>query len=496
MKFRVLIRLLSLGVILSASAGVQPVLAMPPMNPPVADLPDGFRLVASNYGVALYQKDYKNGTPDFVQVVDLEEGAYIKFMHGDLEGSGEGKGVFGGTSPKMSYKPLESYWENFSQANENAFCVTNGQFFYMPENPTKLSLPLKKDGVIVSEGYAANEFAGQTLMLEVWPDRADIREMNQESLYNSTAPDILGGLQVGAPKRVNAYTGRTFVGVDDRDGNGIFETVMFFNTKTAHQADAEEMLTNFGAEKVMMLDGGGSTQLICEGEAFVYSERWIPQAIGISAAVVPPYKVIRASTISWPVLLEKEETTLQVELKNGGSETWQPGEVRLWYSLVESETGKTAVQESSLDLTSPLAYHESRRFDLPFEIPTPGTYRLSWRLARGEDEIPGEPMSASLVVLPTAYGEKRVELETLLRQWSAEGNENIPVLVENWVNRQEAVQTHPLLSSLADFSEMASDPAQLAIELKNLLAVPLMILPMGAIFYGIISRRLRIHSRS
>ena len=47
--------------------------------------------------------------------------------------------------------------------------------------------------------------------------------------------------------------GRTFAGVQDADGDGQFETVLIFNSKTTRQADAAGVLRAFGAQQVIML---------------------------------------------------------------------------------------------------------------------------------------------------------------------------------------------------------------------------------------------------
>jgi hypothetical protein len=139
------------------------------------------------------------------------------------------------------------------------------------------------DGQVITDGYAINEHVGNKLMLELWPDHADIRILDGNSLYSSNAPDILGGLTVEANKRARQSTGRTFAGVDDRNGDGLFETVLIFNTRTALQTDAAAVLQSFGADKVIMLDGGGSTQLLCQEKPILYSERLIPQALAVVA---------------------------------------------------------------------------------------------------------------------------------------------------------------------------------------------------------------------
>jgi hypothetical protein len=140
---------------------------------------------------------------------------------------------------------------------------------------------MKMDGKVLTDGYGINEYPGQKLMLEIWKDHLDIRELTAENLYNSTAPNILGGLMEQANKKSKFFLGRTFIGVDDRNGDGLYEILIIFNTLTARQVDAAQTLQSFGAEKVMMLDGGGSTQLRCKNQFLIESERLIPQAVGI-----------------------------------------------------------------------------------------------------------------------------------------------------------------------------------------------------------------------
>jgi exopolysaccharide biosynthesis protein len=64
-----------------------------------------------------------------------------------------------------------------------------------------------------------------------------------------------------------------------------FDHIFILTSPGKTQGDAAKILKAFGAEKVMMLDGGGSTQLIIKGIDFVSSSdptpRTIPQAIGV-----------------------------------------------------------------------------------------------------------------------------------------------------------------------------------------------------------------------
>jgi hypothetical protein len=248
-------------------------------------IPPGFDKVTSVYGAQLFRKNYQNGTPDFVQVADLSLGAEIKLLHGPIQEKRPGHGAYGGDDPRLLSRSLQQYWKDFSSSYANPFCVVNGQFFYMPESPTRLPFPLKVDGEIVSDGFGKDQFPGQKLMLELWPGSADIKPLSREALYNSTAPDIVAGLAEDARKAIDKYVGRTFVGLADKDGDRKLETVLIFTTRTARQKDAAEVLRDFGAQKVMMLDGGGSTQMICLDKNYISSERLIPQALAVQGGV-------------------------------------------------------------------------------------------------------------------------------------------------------------------------------------------------------------------
>jgi len=249
-------------------------------NPEFA-APDGFYPILADNGVDMYRKDYPGGTPDFVQVVSMNHGGGLQLLHGEVSELRNGQGSFGGNDARISAKPLRQFWNEVNSAGSGAFCVLNGQFFKMGEAPTRLPFALKVNGQIISDGYGHHEFPGQTLMLEVWADRVDIKALSKETLYASSAPNIVAGLTEDARKSPQKYVARTFVGVDDRNGDGTYETALIFNTQSARQKDAAGVLRDFGADKVMMLDGGGSTQLICKDEFYIKSDRQIPQAIAV-----------------------------------------------------------------------------------------------------------------------------------------------------------------------------------------------------------------------
>lgn len=278
-------RLFSLVILLCLCAGLfVPEGAARAQDPLPVPVPPGFRAIDSAPGVTLYRKDYQDGTPDFVQVAHLNQGAAVEVLHGEITARRPDRGMFGGPDPRLRSRSLADYWQEIKSQFRSAFCVTNGQFFYMVEYPTRLPYPLKKDGVIVADGYDQKHHLDQRVMLELWSDRADIQPLSGEALHASTAPDIIGGLTEEANKRAKYRVGRTFMGVADYNGDGAYESVLLFTTTSARQSDAAEVLRDFGAAKVMMLDGGGSTQLMCGKKAYIESERLIPQAVAVIAA--------------------------------------------------------------------------------------------------------------------------------------------------------------------------------------------------------------------
>jgi hypothetical protein len=259
-------------------------------NLPTEDQPNGFELVISSHGTSLYRRDNLNGFPEFVQVVHLNQGAVVQFLHGNIVDQGIDQGVYGGNNPGFTPQSLKEIWNGIDNSNPDVFCVTNGQFFSIQNGRTKLAFPLKIGGEHVSDGYGLNEFPTQKLMMEVWHDKANITPLTRTALNYSSAPQILVGLsEFASGRRPNTPTGRSFIGVGDLDHDGVYETVLIYNSKVARKTEASNTLRGFGAKKVMMLDGGGSTALICQGENYVSSSRPIPQSIAVISASPSSY---------------------------------------------------------------------------------------------------------------------------------------------------------------------------------------------------------------
>ncbi|GAB4283925.1 MAG: hypothetical protein Fur0025_14260 [Oscillatoriaceae cyanobacterium] len=253
------------------------------ITPEPENLSSDFERVSESGGAELYHKD-----GDYVQVIDLSKGATIQLRNGYVTDPGSGKGAYGGNDPVLTRQTLNEAWAEFSGANPKGFCLTNGQFFRNDRasaTATALAFPVKVKGTILTDGYAGDgEYPTEKMMLELWPDQATIKDFNPTSFYSSKALEVIVGLKQDADKQVETITGRTFVGVKDSNGDGIRETVLIFNSAEATQPHAAEVLRYFGAGEVMMLDGGGSTQLICQGKTYIPSDRTIPQTIGVVSA--------------------------------------------------------------------------------------------------------------------------------------------------------------------------------------------------------------------
>jgi hypothetical protein len=283
-----------------------------------AALPAGFYLIAADLGTALYQRDALDGNHDFIQVVALREGAAVRLLHGPIVEPGQGAGVYAGDNPLFATQSLAEVWHGFSAQESQAFCLTNGQFFSAYTGPVTLSFPLKVDNRLISDGHAIDQYRRHQLMLAIWPDRADIVPLTAANLQTSSAPDIVAGLSeaVGG-RRSNSRAGRTFVGVGQPDGRGNYGTIFFFTSRLARTIEATAALRAFGAVKVMMLDGGASAQLICQGQTYAGPGRRIPQTIAVLAAPPP----------DWPEVLLPDNS----ELSCVGEAAWSAADGdQLW----------------------------------------------------------------------------------------------------------------------------------------------------------------------
>ena len=393
--------------------------------------PPDFTQVTSSVGVALYQKDYPGGNPDFVQVIDLEQGASLRLLHGPVADLGAGQGGYGGDNPRFTRQALDEVWNTFSSSNPSAFCLTNGQFFSTNDNPTPLAFPIKVNGIALSDGYGINEFDDQKMMLELWDNRADIKPFSPQAMNSSNAANILVGLAEDADKGPANLAGRTFVGVADVDHDGSYETVLVFTSKTATQPAAAEALRSFGAGKVMMLDGGDSSQLTCQGNVYVTAARLLPQTIAVLSGDLQPFAADIVSQPNYPVLVTGERLEVLVELRNVGSETW-PGSR---YGLINTSNpwGQPDVLPGLRDVLPGQSVIFSWRAEA---FSNWGVFVSEWRLEVEGQTLTGGTVTITAVVVPEEMAEKKAELEQQVAEWAVSQSANVEQLITQWIQEQ------------------------------------------------------------
>jgi hypothetical protein len=305
-----------LGLLAGLVAALVPAAAASPGRAQPDSVPAGFTLELAGRGISVYlseevpeegaeSEESNEGEEtvepvlrmELVQIVNLASGARLAFHHGPIVGGGRGDGIYGGPNPDIQRQYVETVWESVA-AHPDSFCVSTGTFFLDMRDgsrvdPTVLSFPLKRDGLVISEGDDGRRFRNARLMLQLWDNHAAIAPLSRQTFYSSSAPDVITGLSHRAPLRSAAEVGRSWVGTADRDGDRLHETVYLYSGMAVTQRHVEEVLRAFGATNLLMLDGGGSTQLLCGGYGYILQSRPLPQTIVTLQAPVP--------ALPWPL---------------------------------------------------------------------------------------------------------------------------------------------------------------------------------------------------
>jgi hypothetical protein len=255
-------------------------------------VPPDFQLITTAKGIEVYSDLEGN----YVQSINLTENAGIVFLQGEEVGDGVAA-AYGGINPQFQRQSLSTFWQDLVQRyGKRGFSVCNGQFF-KGGDPTELAFPVQTAGKIVSTGYAGiEEFPNEKVVFGVINQTAEIVAFSEDSNFeNNNFPyeeAIVGIRKTGAIEPKEWYSKdpeierpRTFLGVADFDSDPQNETILILISKGQTQISAAQLLFKFGASEVMMLDGGGSTQLNIQGKEVLSSTdslaRMIPQGIGI-----------------------------------------------------------------------------------------------------------------------------------------------------------------------------------------------------------------------
>ncbi|MEW6504075.1 MAG: hypothetical protein AB1457_08950 [Chloroflexota bacterium] len=385
--------------------------------------PPGFYPLAEAAAVTLYRKEYPGGTPDYVLVVNLAQHAALQVLTGKTAADDDS-----GTEAAFTPQPMDTFWEQFAN-NQDAFCVIGGPYF--PNAPFNDRLGLKSDGVLRRAGASSGESLPALLMLEVWNDAARISPYTETAFQQSTAGVVIVGLSPQENRQSQAFISRSLAGVQDRDGDGTYESVLFFASKTTRQADAIEVLRSFGANEVLLLADGEAAQINCQGVPYVFAEGRLPAALGIAAGFIADYESTLVRHSEWPVAAEGESVKVEIVVRNNGSQVWQPGEVYL--ANLRNDWGVG----SRLEINTPVAPGQTTVFSFtsqPFE--RPGVYTSQWAVQREGRNISTRPILVNAVILPEELAARKQELEAQIHEWARQKLENIEELILNWIESQ------------------------------------------------------------
>ncbi len=238
--------------------------------------PPGFRTVITEPGVTIWRKGR-----DYVQIVSPHRGATLRVLHGKVIPSD-------GAGTNFARRDLRDWWTEWKAAEPTALTLANGQFFNMA-NAAKspLAFSTKINGIVYAGYGDGTEYNGRKMLLRIGARHATVEPYDDDagSLYAFPEPTIIVGLRPDVSKSGNVRRGRTFVGTMP-NGN-----LLLFSSPAATQRYAERILIAFGADraKIMMLDGGGSAQLIHDGDLLIPARataatvlRTVPLAIGVT----------------------------------------------------------------------------------------------------------------------------------------------------------------------------------------------------------------------
>ena len=235
----------------------------------------GFQPILKATAVKVYYKNRQSSKKEYITVVQTTQAKIA-----NLTGA-----VFSIPASRVSKKTLSQFWQDAVSNNTSthkARVVINGTFFSTKQEPTGIAFGLKAGGNIVTYGYGiASEYPGEIRTFSFNPQAgfASIQSYSTEGFRRF--PEVIGALDPKANKAATKYLPRTFVGVRDDNSDNLNETVIFYSSNAARQVDAENGLKCFGANSQAMLDGGGSTGIIVDGEALIDTPRKIPHAIGV-----------------------------------------------------------------------------------------------------------------------------------------------------------------------------------------------------------------------
>lgn len=242
-----------------------------------------------------------------------------------------------------------NWWENFtdtySAQQRHLFSVINGAFASGSGSHT---FPLKDANVqnnAITSGFAWNVETDRNKPARAFKifgsstdARADVVPYDEISgcpippsdPYFTNASKVIIGFDntVNTAELVN---GRTYLGVTELEGS-LFKKVIVYSTNCATQEEATAVMASFGVlpAKIVQLDGGGSSQLVVEGDYKVYTDgsvdcfRPISHAIGIYGVADGSSQRSAQLSVALTAFPNPAVRSFDVRVKNNNNITNQP----------------------------------------------------------------------------------------------------------------------------------------------------------------------------
>jgi Phosphodiester glycosidase len=243
--------------------------------------PVHFKLLNSMPGVRLYASG-----STFVHVLRPRDGATVRFL-AELD-----------AQDRFVRKTTPDWFADWKKSvGDRAFSAVNAQFFDMRATEVApLAFAVKINGTVYPGYGDLQEYRLQKRVVFFEDRRIRIIPFGSDRvrlLERSAAKDAMVGLAPEVSKAAEKRLGRTFIGTV-RNGNAVLVT-----SAAATQLEMVQVLRDFGVNDtaMVMLDGGGSTQLVTRGWTLLprgtstASElRTIPLALGLSTAFYPKQK--------------------------------------------------------------------------------------------------------------------------------------------------------------------------------------------------------------
>ncbi len=250
-----------------------------------------YELLKDENGIKLYKR---YGSNNYVQEIDVKKVdisfAYEYTKQAECEDGYSlhcNEASIGNPNPFFVPKTVAKHWED--QSDETTISMINAQFFsYNTDTGYAISFPVKQDGKLISAGFGNNEshtkhvlgIFDNYVVIDDYTNKSNSYEDVDNALkeYNTAIVCLDRFANVKAKYEVN----RTNVGVGDFDDDGVNEILFLYSAESQNLYQVDKSLRKcFGANKTMIFDGGGSTQLVMENKYLVESARRVPMVMTV-----------------------------------------------------------------------------------------------------------------------------------------------------------------------------------------------------------------------